>query len=236
MSIMSDIWIEQQCLDPVPALIKRADFLREQLPKVKSQPNVHLAFSDELEAIVWKLDQHKKSNWKPMIEPFIGEVVREQDGKKLLSYGLSSYSYDVRLAPKFKLFTNVFAGSIDPKQLDPKCYVEVEEDVVYIPPNGYLLGHTVENFRIPRNVSALCCGKSTYARAGLMVNTTVIDAGFEGQIVLEAANCTNLPLKVYAGEGFAQLLFFTGDQACRVSYADRKGKYMHQTQIQDSKV
>lgn len=176
-----------------------------------------------------------KIDWKPMIEPFERYQVREQSGERVISYGTSSYGYDVRLSEEFKLFTNINSAVIDPKRFDEKCLIDAELKVdpngdkyVILPPNSYLLGRTIEYFRIPRNVTCVALGKSTYARAGAIVNVTPIEAEFEGNVVIEISNSTNLPLKIYANEGISQMLFFQSDEDCETSYADRDGKYMYQ--------
>lgn len=179
-----------------------------------------------------------KIDWKPMIEPFERRQVREENGERVISYGNSSYGYDVRLSEEFKLFTNINSAVIDPKRFDEKCLIDAELKVdpngdkhVILPPNSYLLGRTVEYFRIPRNVTVVAVGKSTYARAGAIVNVTPIEAEFEGNVVIEISNSTNLPLKIYANEGISQFLFFQSDEDCETSYADRDGKYQGQTGV-----
>lgn len=172
------------------------------------------------------------SAFKPMIEDFVDHSVREVDGKKVISYGLSSMGYDVRLAKGLKVFTNVNNAIIDPKGLDPAAFIDKDDDVVIIPPNGFALGHTVETFNIPRDTLVVCLGKSTYARAGVAINITPIEPGFSGQVVIEIANTTNLPVKIYTGEGIAQFLFGQSDENCETSYGDRNGKYQNQRGIQ----
>ena len=159
-----------------------------------------------------------------MIEPFEPGQVR--DG--VISYGLSSYGYDIRVAPEFKVFTNVHNVVVDPKSFDPRSFVDVREKTCIIPPNSFALARTLEYFRIPRNVLAICLGKSTYARCGIVVNVTPLEPTWEGFLTLEISNTTPLPAKIYAGEGIAQLLFFEGDEEPEVAYADRKGKYQKQ--------
>ena len=159
-----------------------------------------------------------------MIEPFVEKQTR--DG--VISYGLSSYGYDARCAPDFKIFTNVDNAMVDPKEFSDTSFVTREQDVCVIPPNSFVLTHTVEYFRIPEDVLVVCLGKSTYARCGLIVNVTPLEPGWEGHVTLEISNTTPLPAKVYANEGIAQFLFFKGSSACEVSYADRAGKYMKQ--------
>jgi dCTP deaminase len=165
----------------------------------------------------------------PMIAPFVGEQVRaREDGQKIISYGLSSAGYDVRLGNKFKIFTNALCSNIDPLDLDPNMYVDYEGEYCWIPPNSYILGHTMEVFNIPKDVLAICLGKSTYARLASIVNVTPIEPEFKGDVVIEIANLSPLPLKVYAGMGIAQFLFLKMDEECEVSYNDRGGKYQGQ--------
>jgi dCTP deaminase len=161
--------------------------------------------------------------------------------ERIISYGLTSYGYDVRLAEQFKIFSNMLGSTIDPLAIHQDCFVEQDASVneagyVILPPNSYLLGVTQETFAIPRDVTAICVGKSTYARCGIAVNVTPIEAGFEGQVVIEVANQTSLPARIYANMGIAQFLFFRGDQPCDVSYADRGGKYQGQSGITDARV
>ncbi len=162
-----------------------------------------------------------------MIEPFCPELV--SNGK--ISYGLSSYGYDVRVDNKFKIFTNINSTIVDPKNFDNKSFVDVESDICIIPPNSFALAKSIEYFRIPRNVIVICIGKSTYARCGIIVNVTPLEPEWEGYITLEISNTTPLPAKIYAGEGLAQLLFFEADEPCEISYADRKGKYNKQMDL-----
>ena len=163
-----------------------------------------------------------------MIEPFESGQVRELDGKRIVSYGTSSYGYDMRVAPEYKIFTNVLSSIVDPKAFDPNSFVDVESDVCIIPPNSFALARTVEYFRIPRNVLTVCLGKSTYARCGIIVNVTPFEPEWEGFVTLEFSNTTPLPAKIYANEGACQFLFLQGNEPCEVSYADRAGKYMGQ--------
>jgi dCTP deaminase len=166
-----------------------------------------------------------------MIEPFVEEQVRSIDGRPVISYGTSSFGYDIRVSDQFRIFTNVYGSVIDPKNFDPKGLVEVKSDVCIIPPNSFALALSVEWFRIPNNVLTICVGKSTYARCGIIVNVTPFEPGWEGKAVLEISNTTPLPAKVYAGEGLAQVLFFESETPCKTSYADRKGKYQNQNDI-----
>jgi len=166
-----------------------------------------------------------------MITPFEADQVRERNGEKLVSYGTSSYGYDVRCANEFKIFTNINSAIVDPKAFDADSFVNLESDVCIIPPNSFALARTVEYFRIPRNVLTVCLGKSTYARCGIIVNVTPLEPEWEGHVTLEFSNTTPLPAKVYANEGVAQVLFFESDEVCENSYADRQGKYMGQTGV-----
>jgi len=159
-----------------------------------------------------------------MIEPFEDRQVR----KGVISYGLSSYGYDIRVADEFKVFTNINSTVVDPKNFDARSFVDIKADVCIIPPNSFALAKTVEYFRIPRDVLTVCVGKSTYARCGLIVNVTPFEPEWEGYVTLEISNTTPLPAKVYANEGIAQVLFFQSDETCEVSYADKKGKYQGQ--------
>jgi dCTP deaminase len=163
-----------------------------------------------------------------MIEPFEEGQVR--DG--VISYGVSSYGYDIRVADEFKIFTNVFSAIVDPKHFDTRSMVDYRGEVCVIPPNSFALARTVEYFRIPRTVLTICVGKSTYARCGIIVNVTPFEPEWEGYVTLEISNTTPLPARIYANEGIAQVLFFEADEACRISYADKKGKYQSQQTIE----
>lgn len=162
-----------------------------------------------------------------MIEPFVDSQVREG----VISYGLSSYGYDIRVTNEFKIFTNVHSAVVDPKHFDPQSFVDFTGDVCVIPPNSFVLAQTIEYFRIPRDVLTVCLGKSTYARCGLIVNVTPFEPEWEGYVTLEISNTTPLPARIYANEGIAQVLFFQSDEVCETSYADRKGKYQKQKSI-----
>ncbi len=166
-----------------------------------------------------------------MIEPFADSQVRQADGRRLVSYGTSSYGYDVRCSREFKIFTNINSAVVDPKAFDEKSFVDVTADVCIIPPNSFALARTVEYFRIPRTVLTVCLGKSTYARCGIIVNVTPLEPEWEGHVTLEFSNTTPLPAKIYANEGVAQMLFFESDEACEMSYKDRAGKYQGQTGV-----
>ncbi|MDP3184102.1 MAG: dCTP deaminase [Anaerolineales bacterium] len=162
-----------------------------------------------------------------MIEPFIEGQVRNG----VISYGVSSYGYDIRVADEFKIFTNVYSAIVDPKHFDPKSMVDYKGEVCVIPPNSFALARTIEYFRIPRNVLTICLGKSTYARCGIIVNVTPFEPEWQGFVTLEISNTTPLPAKIYANEGIAQVLFFEADEECEISYADKKGKYQGQQTI-----
>jgi len=166
-----------------------------------------------------------------MIEPYQADQVRFDGDRKLISYGTSSYGYDVRCSREFKVFTNINSATVDPKNFDEGSFVDVVSDVCVIPPNSFALASTVEYFRIPRNVLTICLGKSTYARCGIIVNVTPLEPEWEGHVTLEFSNTTTLPAKIYANEGVAQMLFFESDEVCETSYKDRGGKYQGQTGV-----
>ncbi len=166
-----------------------------------------------------------------MIEPFEPDQVREHDGNKVISYGTSSYGYDIRCSNEFKIFTNINSAIVDPKAFDQNSFVDFTGDVCIIPPNSFALARTIEYFRIPRNVLTICLGKSTYARCGIIVNVTPFEPEWEGYVTLEFSNTTTLPAKIYANEGIAQVLFFESDEECEISYRDRGGKYQGQTGV-----
>ena len=164
-----------------------------------------------------------------MIKPFSeGQVRLDDSGNKLISYGVSSYGYDVRCSNEFKVFTNIHSAVVDPKSFDEKSFVDINSDVCIIPPNSFALARTVEYFKIPDNVLVICLGKSTYARCGIIVNVTPLEPGWEGHVTLESSNTTPLPAKIYANEGVAQFIFLRGNEKPEVTYAKRKGKYMKQ--------
>jgi dCTP deaminase len=163
-----------------------------------------------------------------MIEPFADSQVRSG----VISYGVSSYGYDIRVADEYKIFTNVFSAVVDPKHFDPRSMVDYQGEVCVIPPNSFALARTIEYFRIPRGVLCVCLGKSTYARCGIIVNITPFEPEWEGFVTLEISNTTPLPARIYSNEGIAQVLFFEADEECLVSYADKKGKYQKQQAIE----
>jgi dCTP deaminase len=166
----------------------------------------------------------KMSQEYGMIEPFVEKQVREG----VISYGVSSYGYDMRVADEFKIFTNVHSAIVDPKNFSPSSFVDFKGDVCIIPPNSFVLAKSIEYFRIPRSVLTVCLGKSSYARCGLIVNVTPFEPEWEGYVTLEISNTTPLPAKIYANEGISQVLFFEADEICEISYADKKGKYQNQ--------
>ena len=167
-----------------------------------------------------------------MIEPFVGKQVRTTDtGEKIVSYGLSSYGYDLRVSNEFKVFTNVYNSMVDPKCFTEDSFVDICADECIIPANSFALARSVEYFRIPRNILTICLGKSTYARCGIIVNVTPFEPEWEGHVTIEISNTTPLPAKIYANEGIAQVIFFEAAEECSLSYADRNGKYMGQRGI-----
>ena len=177
----------------------------------------------------------KSDNWirrmaeqHGMIEPFEPGQVRENASGRIISYGTSSYGYDIRCADEFKIFTNINSAIVDPKNFDANSFVDLKSDICIIPPNSFALARTVEYFRIPRSVLTICLGKSTYARCGIIVNVTPLEPEWEGHVTLEFSNTTTLPAKIYANEGVAQVLFFESDEVCSTSYRDRGGKYQGQ--------
>ena len=166
-----------------------------------------------------------------LIEPFEAQQIREIDGRRVISYGTSSYGYDIRCAPEFKVFTNIHSAVVDPKQFDSESFVDINKNVCIIPPNSFALARTVEFFRIPRNILTICLGKSTYARCGIIVNVTPLEPEWQGYVTLEFSNTTPLPAKIYANEGVAQVIFLESDEDCATSYADRGGKYQNQVGV-----
>lgn len=166
-----------------------------------------------------------------MISPFAPRQTRECEGERIISYGVSSYGYDVRCSNEFKIFTNINSAIVDPKAFDENSFVDVQSDVCIIPPNSFALARTVEYFRIPRNILTICLGKSTYARCGIIVNVTPLEPEWEGHVTLEFSNTTTLPAKIYAFEGVAQMIFLEASEVCAVSYRDRAGKYQGQTGV-----
>ncbi|MEH6502851.1 MAG: dCTP deaminase [Cycloclasticus sp.] len=166
-----------------------------------------------------------------MIEPFEAGQVRDSDAGRVISYGTSSYGYDIRCSDEFKIFTNINSAIVDPKNFDSNSFVDIKSDVCIIPPNSFALARTVEYLKIPRDVLTICLGKSTYARCGIIVNVTPLEPEWEGHVTLEFSNTTPLPAKIYANEGVAQVLFLGADEICETSYGDRGGKYQGQTGV-----
>ncbi len=231
MSIKSDKWIRKLChpslstpmispFEPQQVRELERNGTSEEYNRIKSCKDI----CDVKEVI-------SKNCTGIRYDPILELQVRE----KIVSYGTSSFGYDVRLANEFKIFTNINSTMIDPLNFDHASCVDHVGDFCIIPPNSYILGRTVEVFKIPRDVMVICLGKSTYARCGAIVNVTPIEAGFEGNVVIEISNATSLPLKVYANQGIAQFLFFQSDEECETSYADRDGKYQNQTGITTAK-
>jgi dCTP deaminase len=254
MSIKSDAWIKRMCSAPDGVIFNgyTSIFVHKTDDGKWVTRDNGLAvehYSGELAP----LTPEEKRTWMmdkgPMIEPFEPNQVRYRTidnlqrvhalapgsgyantpvQEKIVSYGLSSYGYDVRCADEFKIFTNINSTVIDPKNFDEKSFVDFKGDVCIIPPNSFALARTVERFKIPRDVLTVCLGKSTYARCGIIVNVTPFEPEWEGYVTLEFSNTTPLPAKIYANEGVAQVLFFQSDEVCDVSYKDRGGKYMNQ--------
>tara|TARA_B100000586_G_scaffold248601_1_gene206042 strand:- start:59 stop:649 length:591 start_codon:yes stop_codon:yes gene_type:complete len=173
----------------------------------------------------------RMANESRMIEPFEADQISSMGGNRIISYGTSSYGYDIRCSDEFKIFTNINSAVVDPKNFDASSFVDYQGDVCIIPPNSFTLARTIEYFRIPRNVLTICLGKSTYARCGIIVNVTPFEPEWEGYVTLEFSNTTPLPAKIYANEGVAQVIFFEADEPCEVSYKDRRGKYQGQTGV-----
>jgi dCTP deaminase len=254
MSAMSDNWIIKQCTKPTHRMkynrgvyekLIAPPFNKVEANAVKNWCTIKAmdVYSNMDYAVPLEADE--LPDWVPMIVPFRAVSEKVVNNAKIISRGVSSYGYDVTLSGQdLKLFTNLNSAEIDPRNMTDKCFVDpvVREDVndgakyVLLPPNSYLLGFTEEYFRIPNDILVICVGKSTYARAGVAVNVTPIEPGFVGNVVIEIANQTNLPVRVYLDQGIAQFVFFKGDEPCMVSYADRGGKYMGQTGIVHAKV
>jgi len=259
MSIKSDNWIRKMCEPPTHVHEKidgSKEFITTQLSMARQNSLIMDDLLEKATSNVFNVPNHMASTlksvrpqelirritveeletWKPMIEPFSPKLVGSVDGQKIVSYGTSSYGYDIRCAREFKVFTNINSTVVDPKNFDPKSFVEVESDCCIIPPNSFALARTMEYFRIPRSVLTVCLGKSTYARCGIIVNVTPFEPEWEGHVTLEFSNTTPLPAKIYAGEGCAQVLFFESDEVCETSYKDRGGKYQGQTGLTLAKV
>lgn len=234
MSIKSDKWIKRMCAEPTHVL-EYED--RNVLWTPSSPAAMTLAELGSGAKNIRQSVPEDMVDWKPMIEPFVPKLVRNINDsdidltERAISFGVSSYGYDVRVADEFKIFTNINNQVIDPKNFNDKIFVDHKGPTCIIPPNSFALARTVEYFRIPRNVLTICLGKSTYARCGIIVNVTPLEPEWEGHVVLEFSNTTTLPAIIYANEGVAQFLFFESDEECEVSYKDRGGKYMGQTGI-----
>ena len=209
----------------------------DNAPAPPPAPRPHAAAPDPDAAGTLPLMSIKPDWWirerakEGMIEPFVEGQIRDATQGRVISYGTSSYGYDLRCADEFKIFTNINSAIVDPKNFDDDSFVDVKSDVCIIPPNSFALSRTVEYFRVPRSVLTICVGKSTYARCGIIVNVTPFEPEWEGYVTLEISNTTPLPARIYANEGIAQVLFFEGDESCEVSYADKKGKYQKQNGI-----
>lgn len=252
MSILSDAEITELCNGEynLQRLPRFKDYYNHLMTFVHDSDVLQMAELRRREAVDYirgSLTDAEKLMLRPMIEPFVGGQVKEvmdsitkpmgqpmsmvtipTNPRKIVSYGLSSYGYDLRIGNKFKIFTNINSTVIDPKAFDEKNFVEFEGDVCIIPPNSFVLAYSLEYLRMPRDVTGIVLGKSTYARCGIDCLATPLEAGWEGHVTLEFANTTPLPAKLYAGEGGCQVNFFRGSRPCLVSYADRAGKYMHQ--------
>lgn len=238
MTIQSDIWIESQCQEPTHVEVNHEGRI-VAYHNMRDKPSNRGPSGAN---IFREADTLDLEGWKPMIRPFFAEQIREawdpypgfgavDEPRKAISYGLSSFGYDVRCGVEFEIFTNINGGIVDPKNFDKKFLHSHRGQECIIPPNSFALARTVEYFKIPRDVLVVCLGKSTYARCGIIVNVTPLEPEWEGQVTLEFSNTTSLPAKIYANEGVAQMLFFKGDQPCRVSYRDRGGKYQGQTGV-----
>lgn len=263
MSILSDISIANLCqlpttkldfglyeagLQRIEAELLKFDLTKSAHERAADRTIAHIkhqmAVMELTVACQVPLTQEELDAQQPMIRPFHPESIKLVEDRKIISKGLTSFGYDVTLARDIKIFSNIHSAEIDPKRFDQdKCLIEpiIRKDVdgaeyVTLPANSYLLGPTGEYFHIPRNILVICVGKSTYARSGVVINTTPIEPGFEGQVVIEVFNGTTSPVRIYLNEGIAQFLFLRGDQPCKTSYKDRAGKYMGQTGITMSKV
>lgn len=252
MPVLTDRQITRLCNKPTHMLYDRFGFgvclITE--PYTEEEERAIANFCSDIGQVYGNEEEARPvedvNDWVPMISPFHPELIRKVGDQKVISYGISSMGYDVSLSGKeLKLFTNLFSAEIDPMEIDvDKCFVDPQVrtcpkkglEYVLLPPNSYLLGHTVEYFNIPRDILTICLGKSTYARAAIAVNVTPIEPGFSGTVVLEIANLTNLPARVYLNMGISQFIFLKADEECSVSYADRGGKYQGQTGLTHAKV
>jgi len=225
VSIKSDKWIRRMC-----APTREACYLLGKFIGYADQAHVIAILRGHTEINPMEVSIVDEKSL-PMIEPFAERQVRGGANDRVISYGVSSYGYDVRCTDEFKIFTNINSSTVDPKNFDENCFVDFKGDVCIIPPNSFVLARTAEYFRIPRNVLTICLGKSTYARCGIIVNVTPLEPEWEGHVTLEFSNTTTLPAKIYANEGVAQMLFLESDEDCEESYKDRGGKYQGQTGI-----
>lgn len=232
MTIQSDIWIESQCQTPTHVLLDANEKIVEYAVIASDAQYAKFRNKIQLGYRIESADTFYLEGWKPMIEPFSREQIRAaDDGSAAISYGLSSFGYDVRCGEEFEVFTNINGGTVDPKNFDKKFLHSHRGSDCVIPPNSFALARTVEWFKIPRDVLTICLGKSTYARCGIIVNVTPLEPEWEGQVTLEFSNTTSLPARIYANEGVAQMLFLKGNEPCRVSYKDRNGKYQGQSGV-----
>lgn len=241
--IKSDKWIRSKCQKPDGYVIAGDVNHQDKSNWVEVRREKGENLSDAGERVIRSILKKKPmecmfisgenvKEFFPMITPFEPSNIRfNETNEKILSYGTSSFGYDVTLSDEFRIFTNINSTIIDPLNFDEKCLQEFKGDVCIIPPNSYILAVTREFFDIPRNVMVICVGKSTYARCGAIVNVTPIEPGFKGHVVIEISNATNLPMKIYANQGIAQFLFFESDEDCETSYADKGGKYQGQTGV-----
>lgn len=248
MSILSDIEIEELCTIPkfavtsmvpsrpsprhdvymLPQEVITYEHLSEETLKMAIRNNQH---SDVGVKSYRELTDEEKNTFadKAMLSPFVAHQVRvDENGNKLISYGLSSFGYDLRIADEFKIFTNLNSTCLDPKGIDKDSFVDFKGPICIIPPNSFILARSLERFNMPKDVSAIVVGKSTYARVGVNCLCTPAEAGWCGYLTIELANCTPLPVKVYANEGACQVIFMKGSMACKTSYADGNRKYQHQ--------
>ncbi len=249
MSLLSDNRIRQLCQPPVYVHRKDNGVLESVSEPFSISQIENLDNNNSIVYVEDAIINNQKDiikyveNWKPMISPAFRELQKELDQNKCCSYGPSSYGYDARLASDLRIFTNINSEVIDPYELNDSCYVKAEirtdekgRRYALLPPNSFMLGHSIEYFNIPRDVTVICLGKSTWARAGVTVLVTPLEAGWSGQVVIEIANTTTLPVKIYVEAGICQFLFFQSDDNCNVSYSDRSGKYQSQEGITLGKV
>ena len=222
--IKADRWIKEKCQTHRDAIVNK----ETRAFVAWADSNLGLMLREHPDVEVETFIQ------SPMIEPFSDKQVSEVDGRSIIPYGVSSYGYDIRCANEFKIFTNLNTTVVDPKNFTDDNFVTkvvADGEAIVIPPNSFALANTVEHFKIDRGTLVICLGKSTYARCGIIVNVTPLEPEWEGSLTLEFSNTTPLPAKIYAGEGCAQIIFLDGDEECEISYADRKGKYMHQSAV-----